>query len=140
MRQRFRRKPDQAVTAVRLDLKFEGDGFAYRKWGDMQRARQGDWLVDNDGDVYTVGAESFARTYRQSSPGRWLKTTPVWAERAEHAGVVSTQEGRTQYEVGDWLVSNNEDGSDAYAIGADKFDRMYEPDDDAAPPQDGFVP
>ena len=72
MRRRYRRKPDQAVSAVRLDLPLEGGGFAYRKWGDLQRASEGDWLVDNGGDVYTVGAESFARTYRQIGPGRWL--------------------------------------------------------------------
>ena len=125
MRQRYRRKPDQSVTAVRLALVF--DGFSYRKWGNEQRAKAGDWLVDNDGDVYTVAAESFARTYRQAGPGRWLKTAPVWAEQAAVAGSVATQEGRTQYEAGDWLVSNNADGSDAYAIGKAKFESMYEP-------------
>lgn len=130
MRQRYRRKPDQAVTAVRLALDFEG--FDYRKWGDRQRACAGDWLVDNGGDVYTVAAESFARTYREVSPGRWLKTTPVWVERATQAGSVGTQEGRTHYEAGDWLVSNHEDGSDGYAISAGKFEQMYELDADGA--------
>jgi hypothetical protein len=131
MRQRYRRKPDQAVTAVRLALEF--DGFSYRKWGNTQHARAGDWLVDNGGDIYTVAADTFTRTYRQTSPGRWTKTTPVWAERAAQAGSVATQEGRTQYEAGDWLVSNAEDGSDAYAMSAAKFDQMYEPDTDAVP-------
>jgi len=126
MRQRYRRKPDQAVTAVRLALDFEG--FNYRKWGDLQRARAGDWLVDNGGDVYTVVAESFGRTYRAVSPGRWVKTTPVWAERATQAGSVGTQEGRTHYEAGDWLVSNHEDGGDGYAISAGKFEQLYELD------------
>lgn len=140
MRQRYRRKPDQAVTAVQLSLPLEGDGFIYRKWGDVQRAKAGDWLVDNDGDVYTVAADSFAKTYRPTGPGRWLKTTPVWAERATHAGNVATQEGRTHYEAGDWLVSNNEDGSDAYAISAAKFERMYELDAGAAPRAAGEQP
>lgn len=135
MRQRYQRKPDQGVTAVLLSLPLEGDGFSYRKWGDVQRAKTGDWLVDNDGDVYTVAAESFASTYRQTGPGRWMKTSPVWAEQAAQAGDVATKEGRTHYDAGDWLVSNNEDGSDAYAIGAAKFARMYEADADpgAAP-------
>jgi len=128
MRRRYRRKPDQAVTAVRLALDL-GE-FTYHKWGDTQRAREGDWLVENDGDVYTVSADSFARTYQPVSPGRWLKTTPVWAERAEQAGAVATSEGRTHYDAGDWLVSNREDGSDAYAIGAAKFERMYELDEE----------
>ena len=126
MRQRFRRKPDQAVTAVRLALEF--DSLVYRKWGHEQRARPGDWLVDNAGDTYTVAADTFERTYREVGPGRWVKSTPVWAERATQAGSVQTQEGRTNYQPGDWLVSNAEDGSDAYAIAADRFAQLYEPD------------
>lgn len=129
MRQRYRRRPDQAVSAVRLALDF--DGFSYRKWGDTQRAAAGDWLVDNGGDVYTVAAQTFERTYEQIGPGRWIKSAPVWAEQAEQAGSVATQEGRTHYEAGDWLVSNGEDGSDAYAISAAKFEQLYEPDGDA---------
>jgi hypothetical protein len=129
MRQRFRRKPEQAVSAVRIALDF--DGFTYRKWGDTQRAAPGDWLVDNHGDVYTVSAETFARTYREVSPGRWMKVVPVWAERAIEPGSVTTQEGRTHYETGDWLVSNRADGSDAYAISARKFEQLYEPDPEA---------
>lgn len=129
MRQRFRRKSDQAVSAVRLLLDF--DGFSYQKWGDTQRAAAGDWLVDNNGDVYTVSAETFARTYREASPGRWAKVVPVWAERASEPGSVATQEGQTHYEAGDWLVSNREDGEDAYAISAEKFEKLYKPDPDA---------
>jgi hypothetical protein len=128
MRERYRRKPDQAVTAVRLALVF--DGFSYEKWGETQRAQAGDWLVDNGGDVYTVAADTFARTYREESAGRWVKAAPVWAERAEQAGSVATREGRTHFEAGDWLVSNSEDGSDAYAISAAKFEQLYELDTD----------
>lgn len=129
MRLRYRRKPDQAVSAVRLALEF--DSFSYRKWGGEQRAQVGDWLVDNDGEVYTVAADSFASTYRQLSPGRWLKkVTSVWAEQAARAGAVATKEGQTQYEAGDWLVSNAGDGSDAYAIEAQKFEQTYELDPD----------
>ena len=127
MRKRYRRKPDQAVTAVRLAL--DCDGLTYRKWGDTQRAMPGDWVIDNGGDVYSVAADTFARTYREVSPGRWVKSAPVWAERATHAGSVTTQEGRTHYQTGDWLVSNQEDGGDAYAMGAAKFEQLYEPDE-----------
>ena len=128
MRQRYRRKPDQAVIAIRLQLEF--DGFTYRKWGADQRAQAGDWLVEHDGAVHTVAADSFARTYSAVGPGRWLKTTPVWAEAATQDGSVATKEGRTHFMVGDWLVSNAADGSDAYAISADKFQQLYEPDPD----------
>lgn len=140
MRRRYRRRPELAVTAVQLQLQLEDGGFRYRKWGDVQRARTGDWLVDHDGEVYTVAADSFARTYRQVAPGRWLKVTPVWAERATRAGHVATQEGRTHYAAGDWLVSNDEDGKDAYAIGTDKFERLYEPDPDAPSTPEREVP
>jgi hypothetical protein len=126
-RQRFRRKPDQAVVAVQLAL--DTEGLVYRKWGHEQRAKAGDWLVDNAGDVYTIDADTFARTYRQVGKGAYVKSTPVWAERAAGAGSVATNEGRTDYVAGDWLVSNREDGGDTYAVSAEKFEAMYEPDD-----------
>jgi hypothetical protein len=129
--QRYRRRPDQYVVAVRLQL--DTDGFTYRKWGGDQRCKRGDWLVDNDGEVYTVDAESFAQTYRELRRGAYLKTAPVWARVADEDGGVTTKEGRTAYRQGDYLVSNNEDGSDAYAVEAPKFEAMYELDE-AEPP------
>ena len=124
-RRRYVRRPDRPVVAVCLTL--ETDGLTYRKWGSEQRAKPGDWIVDNDGDVYTVDAEVFARTYRRTGPGTFVKTTPVWATRASDAGTVATKEGVTHYAAGDYLVSNNSDGSDEYAIGAAKFESLYEP-------------
>lgn len=125
-RRKYVRRPDRPVAAVRLAL--ETDGLVYRKWGGEQRAKAGDWIVDNDGDVYTVDADAFGRTYKQVGPGAYVKTAPVWAERAERAGSVKTKEGVTHYEAGDYVVSNNRDGSDAYAIAAAKFDALYTPD------------
>ena len=122
-RRRYLRLADRPLVAVRLLL--DTDGLVYRKWGGEQRAKPGDWIVDNDGEVYTVDADVFARTYRPTGPGTYVKTTPVWAERAQHGGSVKTKEGATRYEAGDYLVSNNEDGSDAYAISAAKFDTLY---------------
>ena len=124
MRDRYQRRPDRPVVAVRLAL--DTDGLTYRKWGAEQRAKAGDWVVDNAGDVYTVDAEVFERTYRQSSPGLYLKTSAVWAERATSAGSVATKEGRTHYQPGDYIVSNNPDGSDSYAMDAEKFTSLYE--------------
>ena len=127
MRRRYRKRPDQFVIAVRLAL--DTAGFVYRKWGADQRCKGGDWLVDNHGDVYTVDADVFARTYRQVAPGRYVKTTPVWAEVAAGPGVVPTKEGQSRYDAGDYLVFNAEDGTDAYCISAAKFETMYERDD-----------
>mgnify|MGYP001572996687 FL=1 len=126
-RRRYRKKADQFVVAVQLDL--DTDGFSYRKWGGEQRCQQGDWVVDNDGDHYTVDGEVFARTYRKLSPGIYVKTTPIWAEVASKSGQVPTKEGASHYQAGDYLVSNNEDGTDAYCISAAKFESMYELDE-----------
>ena len=104
MRKRFRRRSNQAVTAVQLALDF--DGFSYRKWGDTQTARPGDWTAS--------------------------ETLPRGIVR--RSGSVATKEGRTHYKAGDWLVSNAEDGSDAYAISAETFAQLYEADDDEASP------
>ena len=59
-----------------------------------------------------------------------MKTTPVWAQRAAAAGTVKTKEGSTQYQPGDYLVSNHCDGSDEYAMTAEKFEDLYTADDD----------
>jgi hypothetical protein len=128
-RRRYVRKPDRPVIAVRLAL--ETDGLVYRKWGGEQRAKAGDWIVDNDGDVYTVDADVFARTHRLTGPGTYVKTTPVWAERAQRAGSVKTKEGVTHYDKGDYLISNDKEGSDVYGIRADKFESLYAQEDEA---------
>ncbi|WP_447802808.1 hypothetical protein [Pseudomonas serbica] len=126
-RKRYRRMSDQPIVAVQLKL--DTDGFKYRKWGGEQRCKANDWLVDNAGDVYTVDAESFARTYTAVGQGTYVKTGKVWAVRTGSAGRVTTKEGSTGYEAGDWLVSNEEDGSDAYSVSAEKFEESYELDE-----------
>src|SRR3954464_15167796 len=107
------RRPHRPAAAVRLAR--DPGGLVYRKWGHEQRAKPGDWIVDNDGDVYTVDAEVFARTYRPAGPGAFVKTTPVWAERMQAPGRVNTKEGATNYKAGDYLVSNDSNGSHQYA-------------------------
>lgn len=123
VRRKYKKKPTSFVTAVQLDL--DTEGFVYNKWGGKQVCKRGDWLVDNNGDKYTVSKESFARTYEIVSPGVYFKSAPVWAEVAEKGGRVKTKEGETGYQAGDYLVFNNEEGTDAYAISAEKFESMY---------------
>jgi hypothetical protein len=127
------RRPDRPVVAVRLES--DGGGLVYRKWHDEQRAKPGDWVVDSDGDVYTVDAEVFARTYRRVGPDTFVKITPVWAERAHTDGVVSTKEGASHYQAGDYLVCNDLGGADEYAVTAQKFESLYAPADES-PEQD----
>jgi len=126
MRYRYKKRPEHIVTAVQLDL--DTDGFTYQKWGGMQQCRSGDWLVNNQGDTYTVNRESFAKTYQQRSPGVYIKISPVWAEVAVSAGSIMTAEGMSNYRKGDYLVCNNEDGTDIYPISANRFVSMYEID------------
>lgn len=125
-RRRYRKKATSVVTAVRLDL--DTDGFTYRKWGGVQRCKPGDWIVDNAGDIYTVDADVFARTYRPVSPGLYVKVTPVWAAIADVEGAIQTKEGVSHYAPGDYLVYNEEAGTDGYCMSAEKFEAMYEPD------------
>ncbi|HEV8434039.1 MAG TPA: hypothetical protein VGR95_11550 [Thermoanaerobaculia bacterium] len=124
-RRKYVKRPSESVVAVKLDLDI--DGFTYRKWGATQTCKRGDWLVDNKGDVYTVDGETFARTYRATGSGTYVKTTPVWAEVATAAGDVPTKEGSTHYEPGDYLVYNEPDGGDGYAVARESFERMYAP-------------
>ena len=127
-RVQYRKKASEYVVAIQLDL--ETDGLVYRKWDSTQRAKRGDWLVNNrQGETYTVEEKSFAQTYEKVSDGIYIKTAPVWAEVATQSGAVKTKEGSTSYQAGDYLVSNNEDGSDAYATKKQQFEKTYEPVD-----------
>lgn len=111
--------------AVQLNL--ETRGFTYEKWGGTQVCKPGDWLVDNNGEIYTIDRQSFADTYESVGAGRYVKTATVWAETAQADGAVETKEGATSYRAGDYLVSNDEAGEDPYAVSREKFEAMYEP-------------
>lgn len=54
----------------------------------------------------------------------YVKTTPIWAA-TQLCRQRSDQEGVTQCNAGDYLVSNSSDGTDDYAIAADKFESLY---------------
>lgn len=124
-RRQYRKKANQSVVAVRLDL--DTPGLTYYKWGSKQHAKRGDWLVDNQGEIYTVEAKTFARTYKKIRPGTYLKTTAVWAEVAHQAGSINTKEGESRYKRGDYLVYNRRNGRDGYCMSAAKFKAMYTP-------------
>ena len=122
--QQYRRKQRTAVSAVQLDLATEG--FAYQKWGGTQWCKRGDWIVNNESDVYTVDADSFTLTYRKVAPGRYEKVGDVWAEVASTSGVIPSKEGATSYAAGDYLVYNNLDRTDGYALCPETFHKLYE--------------
>jgi hypothetical protein len=122
-RLRYVKKQKQEVIAVKLDL--DTKGFTYQKWGGRQKCKQGDWIVDNNGDVYTVDAKTFDRTYKKSKRNTYIKVAPVWAVQTDKPGVVKTKEGATKYEAGHFLVSNEKSGGDSYAVSPEKFKAMY---------------
>jgi hypothetical protein len=124
-RRKYLKKGTALVKAVQLDL--DTRGFSYQKWGGTQICKAQDWIVNNDGNVYTVDRETFARTYRAVSPGIYQKVAPVWAEVAEQAGQIVTKEGVTHYEAGAYLVYNDPEGKDGYAVEAEAFKEMYDP-------------
>ena len=130
----YRRRDRTPVTATQLNL--DTDGLAYRKWGGVQTASAGDWLVNREGEAYTVEREVFARTYRMISPGLYEKVTPVWARVAESEGTISTKEGETSYVAGDMIVCNDPNGGDGYAMKPETFADLYDPADEPNDPDD----
>ena len=124
VRESYQKKAGCAVTAVQLNV--ETKGLFYTKWGDEQKGKMGDWLVDNDGEVYTVDAAEFLRTYEKISVGRYLKTAVVWAYQAQSNGFVKTLEGETHYQQGDYVIADDQTGDPTYAVGKEKFEGMYQ--------------
>jgi hypothetical protein len=123
-RKLYKKRPKYYVTAVQLDLDF--DGFEYLKWGGQQRCKPGDWLVNNNGDTYTIDKTYFRDFYNRVSPGVFNKIGGIWAEEASESGSVKTKEGSTDYAAGDYLVFDRPEGGDGYAIKKLIFERMYE--------------
>jgi hypothetical protein len=122
---KYVRRANTEVAAVRLDL--DTRGFTYRKWGATQRCKRGDWIVDNGGDVYTVDAQVFRRTYRARGKGTYVKVGAVWARQADRDGVITTLEGKTRYAAGAYLVFQDRRGRGGYAVEAKTFRRLYRP-------------
>lgn len=124
VRKLYRKRPKFNVTAVQLELDLEK--FEYQKWGGKQTCKPGDWLVNNDGDIYTVDKQYFKDHYRRVSQGVFEKVGEIWAEIADADGAIKTIEGSTAYRAGDYLVFDRETGGEGYAIGRLKFERWYE--------------
>ena len=51
-------------------------------------------MVSNGDDSYTVDGQTFARTYRHVGDAAYVKTTPIWAERADAAGAARPRKAR----------------------------------------------
>ena len=121
--EKYERKRGNEIVAVRLDL--DTDGFKYEKWGGTQVCKPGDGIVFNGDSTYTIDAETFEKTYKKVDRGLYLKTTPVWATVASESGTIGTKEGSTDYKAGDYIVFNDAEGHDGYAMTKKAFDRLY---------------
>lgn len=121
----YKRRRDATVFAIQFA--FETEGFEYFKWGAKQRCKAGDWIVRNGDDTYTVDAGVFARTYEPAGGVEYRKVSVVWAERQTSEGKIQTLEGSTDYSAGDYLVYNDREQTDGYAVERAKFEKMYEP-------------
>ena len=113
------------VIAIQLPEKCQG--LKYEKWGGLQAAKPLDWLVIKQGETYTIDAESFANTMEPlDQPGHYYKKSSVWAKIARDSGKIKTKEGLTNYKKGWYIVSNDGNFEDAYAMSEEKFKSLYE--------------
>ncbi len=126
----YLKKSGNPVTAVKMDLAF--DDFIYQKWNASQSGKPGDWLVNNNDDVYTVDNDYFRKNYKCLSPGVYEKIGEIWAEVAQEDGSIETVEGSTSYIAGDYLVYDREVGGVGYAVSKQDFERMYHPKEEKA--------
>jgi len=131
----YRRRDNTPVTAIPMALVATPDNqpgdalFTYHKWDDTQTAKSGDWLVKNGDEVYTIDRQTFEDTYTATdTPGHYIKTRKVWAKRARESGTIQTKEGSTRYKAGDYLVFNEPNWKDGYAVSAATFSKLYEPE------------
>ena len=125
----MRKYKAKKITVVAIQIPEDSKGLEYEKWGSIQFAKPGDWLVNKLGETYSIDAESFANTMKPlDRVGHYYKFSEIWGEVAVDSGVVETKEGTSQYVEGDYLVSNNEDFTDKYCISKEKFEKLYEVD------------
>lgn len=92
----------------------------------------GDWeLTDDDGDRWTVEPAAFARSYRRLPNGRYAKHETVEAVRLTRAVEVSTREGLSAAQTGDWLLRDARGA--VWPVPDAVFRARYRPADGRAP-------
>ena len=122
-KKQYRKIERAVITAVQMDL--DCAGFTYKKWNNVQKCQQGDWVVNNNGDCYTIRADVFAKTYEFVSKGQYRKTAIVWAEQTNTERSIETNNGAVQCQAGDYIVSNVGFQDDSYVVSKEKFEAMY---------------
>lgn len=123
----YERRPDGLIIAIQIRLDLEAGGIAYRKWDSEQWGKRGDWLINDDGDTYTVSAENFANDYELSESGLYRNTAKVWAEEATGSGFVEIRGGTAPFVEGNMLVFSDPDRKEGQVFFYNKFNRLYRP-------------
>jgi hypothetical protein len=129
----FTYRKTETIVAVRMDLDMDMGPLRYRKWGGEQTAKPGDWLVLSNGDTYTIDADEFAKTYaplvfagREEPTGHFRKTAITYAFEASKAGTITTLEGESDFEAGDYICASNPEMLDGYPVSRETFEATYE--------------
>lgn len=112
------------VVAVQINLDLKDGVFKFEKWGDTQTAKKGDWLINNNGEIYTCDNKVFQDTYREATKGNYYKFSTIEAVEATEDCQIKTLEGISHCKKGDFIVTNI--GGDQYFIEREKFFNMYE--------------
>jgi hypothetical protein len=113
------------VTAIQID--FDKVSFTYHKWGSDQKATSGDWIVNTNGDIFTVPREIFARSYKMIGHGQYLQTGDVWVRHTIEPGFLKTNNGKVNYKAGDYLVFNDPEGNHGIVVKPNIFTEFYLP-------------
>lgn len=89
------------VTGIQLRMPI-----TYELWGDTQKAKAGDWLVEKGTDTYTIEEQEFSGSYSPVSGtiARYYKSEHIEAVEARVGGWVDTLEGRSCFEAGDFIA------------------------------------
>lgn len=111
--------PTSVVRVIQLDapLTWNADH------GSTMQAQPGDWLVQSEGDTWSVEDGIFRVTYEHLRDDLYRKVTPVLAVELPAAGTVLSREGMVEAEQGDLLVCNVT--GECWSMPKEKFFQRY---------------
>lgn len=91
--------------------------------GATMQADPGDWMVEENGESWSVRDDIFRSSYRHLSGSQWQRSGTILARPAQPGETIDTPEGPTTAADGDWVVRGNH--GDHWPVPADVFARHY---------------
>lgn len=91
--------------------------------GATMQAATGDWLVEEDGESWSVRDDIFRSSYRHVTGAQWQRYGSVLARTAQPGETIETPEGPTLAADGDWVVQGGH--GDQWPVPADVFAHHY---------------